>query len=254
MAAQISEAEEILDVLLVGFGPASLSLAIALHEAPNDIRVGVLERKPHFSWCGDDLPNCNLRMRTNLIQDLVSQRNPQSNFTFINYLWNTGTLVSYLNLGLLQPPRQVFSLYLKWCVKQIEELGWVSHGTNVHSIEPVKQNGKYINHWKVLASGHGGSKQTFLTKKVVVGVGSQAALPRELVVSGLQGRIQHSSRFGGVIPQIQQLRTSPVNVAIVGANCEAVEMLEHCQAIRKDITVTILLKDAAFRQTDANPL
>jgi L-ornithine N5-oxygenase len=254
MAAHTSRGNEILDVLCIGFGPASLSLAIALHEQPKDIKVRILDRKPHFSWRGNDFPNGILRMRTNLIHDLVSQRNPQSHFTFVNYLWHTGTLVSYLNLGLLHPPRCIFSLYLNWCARQIEELGWTQYGTEVNSIEPVFQNGRFINHWRVDTSISGGTSRSFLTKKVVIGVGSQAIVPRELIVSGLQGRIQHSARFGGALPQLQQMRASPLNIAIVGANCDAVEMIEHCQAIRNDVTVTILLEEAAFRQTDDNPL
>jgi len=254
MAAHASTDDEILDVLCIGFGPTSLSLAIALHEQPQPLKIRILDRKSQFAWRGDDLPNGALRMRTNLIHDLVSQRNPQSHFTFINYLWNTGTLVSYLNLGLLNPPRQIFSCYLNWCAKQIEELGWTQYNTEVKSIEPVLHEGNLIDRWRVVTFSHGTASKTYLAKRIIVGVGSQPALPRELLVPGLQGRIHHSARFGSAIPQLQQVRTSPLNVAIIGANCDAVEMIEHCQTMRPDVTVTILIEEAAFRQTDNNPL
>jgi L-ornithine N5-oxygenase len=108
------------DVVIVGFGPAALAQAIALFEQPvGPKNVLILEKSVGFSWRGKELPHGRTKMRTNLIQDLVTARNPKSEFTFVNYLWSTDNLVGYTNLGTINPPRQLFSMYLEWCAKKV---------------------------------------------------------------------------------------------------------------------------------------
>lgn len=114
--------EKCYDVVIVGFGPAALAQAIALYEQKGGPKnVLVLDRSTGFSWRGQDVPNSRARMRTNLMQDLVTARNPTSEFTFVNYLWATDNLVGYTNLGLINPPRQIFAMYLEWCAKKVRK-------------------------------------------------------------------------------------------------------------------------------------
>ena len=106
--------------MIVGFGPAALAQAVALYEqkgAPNNVLI--LDKSSRFSWRGKNLPNGRAKMRTNMMQDLVTIRNPTSEFTFVNYLWATENLVGYTNLGLINPPRQLFDMYLEWCAKKV---------------------------------------------------------------------------------------------------------------------------------------
>ena len=112
--------ERCYDVVIVGFGPASLAQAISLYEhrgGPKNVLI--LDKSNGFVWRGADLPNGRARMRTNMMQDLVTARNPTSEFTFVNYLWATDNLVGYTNLGLINPPRQLFGMYLDWCAKKV---------------------------------------------------------------------------------------------------------------------------------------
>jgi L-ornithine N5-oxygenase len=112
--------ENCYDVVIVGFGPAALAQAISLYEqraGPKNILI--MDKSTSFSWRGQDLPHGRAKMRTNLMQDLVTARNPTSEFTFINYLWATDNLVGFTNLGLINPPRQLFDMYLEWCAKKV---------------------------------------------------------------------------------------------------------------------------------------
>lgn len=113
--------ENCYDVVIVGFGPAALAQAISLYEHKGGRKnVLIMDKSTTgFSWRGSDLPHGRARMRTNLIQDLVTARNPTSEFTFINYLWVTNNLVGFTNLGLINPPRELFDMYLEWCAKKV---------------------------------------------------------------------------------------------------------------------------------------
>ena len=125
---------------MVGPSPAALAQAIALYEQRGGPRnVLALDKSTSFSWRGHDIPNDRARMRTNLMQDLVTSRDPTSEFTFVNYLFATDNLVGYTNLGLMNPPRQLFGMYLEWCAKKVftivhsvsrnENLTWTSSKT-----------------------------------------------------------------------------------------------------------------------------
>jgi L-ornithine N5-oxygenase len=114
------QGEPCFDVVIIGFGPAALAQAIALYEQRKATRnILIMDKSSGFSWRGRDLPNDRARMRTNLMQDLVTARNPTSEFTFVNYLWATENLVGYTNLGLMNPPRQLFGMYLEWCANKV---------------------------------------------------------------------------------------------------------------------------------------
>jgi L-ornithine N5-oxygenase len=245
------------DVVCIGFGPAALSVGIALHEQTQPLRVLFLERNSKFSWIGDRMPDDTISMRTTLLQDLVTQRNPLSRFTFINYLWSSDRLVAYTNLGLTHPPRLIFSQYLSWCAHQLEKLGWVQYGQEAVQIEPVKSNGEIVSLWRVrtkdLATG---AITSVLANNVITAVGTQPKSPKYLSGVDTDNRILHSMQFSDTLPRMRQWPCHCPKIAIIGENHEAVEIFEHCRslALQWDANVTLFTGNAAFRQTDVNPL
>ena len=99
--------DEVHDLICVGFGPASLAIAVALHDALEDgipnlrtvqPKVRFLERQQQFSWhAGMLLPGA--KMQISFLKDLATLRNPRSQFTFLNYLYTNSRLVQFSNLG-----------------------------------------------------------------------------------------------------------------------------------------------------------
>jgi len=249
MLAGSNEAHEI---VLVGFGPSTLSLAIAIYENSPSTKVLILEQKPRFSWT-HGLPNDRTRMRNTLIMDLVTPRNPKSEFTFVNYLWNTGTLVSYLNMDLLKPPRNIWSKYLDWCAQKIEALGWVRYESKVVSVQGAVSSRGAISDWRVNYRGFSGQMHSCTGKKIVLASGSNSLAPRTLAVSERPGRVLHSSSFTATLPQLRQFGEGRLRVAIIGANSDAVEILNHCMSLR-DAYTTIFTEDSSFSLRDNNPL
>ncbi|EAQ85528.1 hypothetical protein CHGG_09542 [Chaetomium globosum CBS 148.51] len=86
-----TDANSELDLVCVGFGPASVAIAVALHDSmeagkmAQAPKVLFLEKQPQFAWhAGMLLPGA--KMQISFVKDLASLRDPRSNFTFLNYL------------------------------------------------------------------------------------------------------------------------------------------------------------------------
>lgn len=83
------------DVVCIGFGPAAISLGIALKEDNPSTDIVFLEHAQQTDWSPlADLPG-NVRMGSNFLSDLVTLENPRSSFTFIRYLHQRKLLVGH---------------------------------------------------------------------------------------------------------------------------------------------------------------
>ncbi|KAH0300800.1 hypothetical protein KCU71_g11777, partial [Aureobasidium melanogenum] len=87
---QSTPQNDVHDVICIGFGPASLAIAVALHDAtkqtgkqPPQLRtqpkVAFLERQETFAWhAGMQIPGA--KMQISFIKDMATMRNPRSEF------------------------------------------------------------------------------------------------------------------------------------------------------------------------------
>jgi len=101
------------DVLGIGFGPSNLALAIALKEAEAPITAHFIDAAPDSVWQPGMLLIAS-DIQNNPLRDLVTPRNPKSHYTFTNYLFESGRLYDFLNLGILYPLRKDYSKYIQW--------------------------------------------------------------------------------------------------------------------------------------------
>lgn len=247
--------EVVYDIAIVGFGPAALSLAVAFKESSQPLNIRIFERKPNFSWRGGESAAPGARMRTSLLQDLVTQRDPVSSFTFLNYLWSTGSLVDYTNLSLVNPPKSIFSHYLRWAASKLDESGWIQYDKEVHSITPVQPGDGEITTWSIASKDiKHGTITSVKAKQVVVAVGSQARLPALLINLKSHPSVFHAEQYQDVASQIQQRPREQFKVAILGADDEAVEIFEHLSSLNATLTTYLFPNQSTLRQTDNNPL
>jgi len=149
-----SSPDELLDLLCVGFGPASLAIAIALHDSvpassSNPPKALFLEKQSQFAWhAGMQLPGA--KMQISFLKDLATPRDPRSKFTFINYLFSQGRLNHFINLSTFLPTRIEYEDYLRWCAKHFEREGKVAYGMEVEGVSIGKRDadGK-VTSWEV---------------------------------------------------------------------------------------------------------
>src|SRR6266567_1738820 len=81
------------DLLGVGFGPANLSLVIALQEDSPRTTAFFLEAERDPVWQGGMLLDGS-NMQNHPCRDLVTLRNPRSHYSFLNYLFEQGRFVA----------------------------------------------------------------------------------------------------------------------------------------------------------------
>lgn len=90
------------DLIGIGFGPSNVALAIALSE--HNARVGrqeavtahFFERQPAFGWHRGMLID-DATMQVSFLKDLVTLRDPSSEYTFLRYLQSRGRLIDFVN-------------------------------------------------------------------------------------------------------------------------------------------------------------
>ena len=203
------------DVVGVGFGPSNLALAIALAEhnagRAEPVTAHFLERQPKFGWHRGMLID-TATMQVSFLKDLVTMRNPTSEFSFLNYLHGAGRLVDFINHKNLFPLRIEFHDYFEWAAAKVDDV--VSYGTEVVSVRPV-YDGDEVAYFDVEAS----DGVSLRARNLVVGTGLRPQLP-EGVTTG--ERIWHNSELLHRVPGLRS--ADPKRFVVVGAGQSAAEV------------------------------
>jgi L-ornithine N5-oxygenase len=228
MTAEAGEQVPIHDVVGVGFGPSNLALAIALAEhnagSGEPVTAHFLERQPRFGWHRGMLID-TATMQVSFLKDLVTMRNPTSEFSFLNYLHASGRLVDFINHKNLFPLRVEFHDYFEWAAAKVDDV--VSYGTEVSSVKPV-HDGDQVAFFDVEIS----DGTCLRARNLVMGTGLRPQLP-EGITGG--ARVWHNSEL---LFRVESLRgTEPRRFVVVGAGQSAAEVaaLLHEQFPRAEV-------------------
>lgn len=255
--------EELHDLLCVGFGPASLAIAIALHDAldpalrnpgtnPNfQPKICFLERQKQFAWhSGMLVPGS--RMQISFIKDLATLRDPRSSFTFLNYLHQKDRLIHFTNLGTFLPARMEFEDYMRWCADRFSDV--VSYGQEVTEVIPGKTdpNSSVVDYFTVLSRDiETGQTIARKARKVVIAIGGKAKMPQELPQDP---RIMHSSKYCTTLPAMLKNELDPYHIAVLGSGQSAAEIFHDLQKRYPNARTTLIMRDSAMRPSDDSPL
>jgi len=248
----IIDQEEPYDLICVGFGPASLSIAIALHDRGlgSSFRALYLEKQSSFAWhAGMLLPGS--RMQISFIKDLASLRDPRSHFTFINYLHQNNRLIHFTNLGIFLPLREEYNDYLSWCASHFDDS--VRYGETVHAVNPVRINGQdLVKMFEVQSTNASGVTQTRTARHVVVAVGGRPNIPA--VFPRNDKRIIHSSAYASTVSSILSDKGAPYKVAVVGAGQSAAEIYADLHSKYPNCHTRLIIRGQALKPSDDSPL
>lgn len=224
------------DILGIGFGPSNIAVAIALQERESNLSAHFIESGADSSWQpgmlldGSDIQN-------NPLRDLVTPRNPQSRYTFINYLKCENRLLDYLNLGLAYPFRKEYARYIAWVASFFKEQ--VSYNTPAQAISSDGDGG-----WLVSTP-----RGTIRARALLLGTGRSQNIPKEF--EGVTGsRVFHLCDY---LPKLAALGTDIRSIAVIGASQSAVEI--HLDLLNRfpNLNIHAVHRGFAMRQKDTSP-
>lgn len=248
------------DLVCVGFGPASLAVAVALHDTlasgqkllPDGSAPKILfiEKQARFAWhAGMLLPGA--KMQISFVKDLASLRDPRSEFTFLNYLHQNGRLVDFTNLGTFLPARLEYEDYLRWCSSSFEHL--VQFNQEVVSVTPANTTGKSVRTFTIQSlDAKTGQTHSYRGRNVLIATGGQPSFPKSFPLK--HPNIIHSSQYAYKVPQVLPKRNAQYRVAVVGAGQSAAEIFSNIQTLYPNSQTWLVMRPEFLRPSDDSPL
>jgi L-ornithine N5-oxygenase len=257
---------ELHDLVCVGFGPASLAIAVALHDSLDSRlghgeslplggripKVAFLEKQSGFAWHAGMLLE-GAKMQISFIKDMATLRNPRSVFTFLNYLHVKDRLVQFTNLDTFLPQRVEFEDYLKWCAGWFEDV--VQYSQDVVEVKPqtYSQDGHTVDSFAVISRNILTQELTVRrARHVVIAAGGRPSIPQPFPYS--HPRILHSSQYAHQSPRVLSDRQARYHIAVIGGGQSAAEIFNNLHVTYPNAKTRLILKGAALRPSDDSPL
>ncbi|KAJ2991154.1 hypothetical protein HDV02_003936 [Globomyces sp. JEL0801] len=239
---------DIYDVLTVGFGPAGLSIAIALDACKDhNLKVGFIEKQKEFKWHGGMLLD-NAVMRISFMKDLATLRDPTSPFTFLNYLHKNNLLVDFINVGSMNPFRVQYDQYLRWVAVHFEELCF--YDEEVIKVEPVLKDSEIVQMVDVTSRTSSGEYIVRRTRNLIIAAGGKPNIPAQFLNQDnlyKSEKIIHSSQF-----LTSPLTKKAVKAAVIGAGQSAAENFNELSQNEQN-SVSLVFRDRCLRCVDDSP-
>ncbi|MFZ4298998.1 lysine N(6)-hydroxylase/L-ornithine N(5)-oxygenase family protein [Streptomyces cinereoruber] len=240
------DAPPIHDLIGIGFGPSNVAMAIALSEhnasvgREDAVTAHFFERQPRFGWHRGMLID-DATMQVSFLKDLVTLRNPSSEYTFLRYLQSRGRLIDFVNHKNLFPLRVEFHDYFEWAAAKVDDM--VSYGHEVVSVEPVVRDG-VIEYLDVTARS-GTETVVHRARNLVVGTGLRPLMP-EGVERG--DRVWHNSELLARVDGLEG--TDPARFVVVGAGQSAAENVAYLHRRFPDAEICAVFSRYGYSPAD----
>ncbi|WP_073969685.1 lysine N(6)-hydroxylase/L-ornithine N(5)-oxygenase family protein [Streptomyces sp. CB02460] len=244
--ARPGDAAPVHDLIGIGFGPSNVAMAIAIseHNARSGTREAVtaqfFEQQPAFGWHRGMLID-DATMQVSFLKDLVTLRNPASEFSFLCYLKSKGRLIDFINHKNLFPLRVEFHDYFEWAASQVDDL--VSYDHEVVGVTQVVEDGvvEYLD--VTVRSGEG--LTVHRARNLVIGTGL-----RPLVPEGIERgeRVWHNSELLTRVGELDG--TSPSRFVVVGAGQSAAENVAYLHRRFPDAEICAVFSRYGYSPAD----
>jgi len=207
------------DIVGVGVGPSNLALATAVAEH-GGLKAKFFDEKHSFAWHPNMLIE-NAEMQVSFLKDIVTMRNPQSAYSFINYLFSKNRLAEFINLKHFYPSRIEYNDYLCWVANQLKN--YIQFGVKVINIEPHGPKPYKIFKISYFDSVNNNAQIVF-AKAVVIATGGSVKLPEFITPDMLGPTMCHSSNY---LKTIKPFKDTPLlrrHLCVVGGGQSAAEI------------------------------
>ncbi|MFG2294328.1 lysine N(6)-hydroxylase/L-ornithine N(5)-oxygenase family protein [Streptomyces sp. NPDC048603] len=244
--ALADDAPLIHDLIGIGFGPSNVAMAIALSEhnagvaREEAVTAHFFERQPQFGWHRGMLID-DATMQVSFLKDLVTLRNPASEYSFLCYLQSRGRLLDFVNHKNLFPLRVEFHDYFEWAAAKVDDM--VSYGCEVVAVRPVVEDG-VVQYLDVTARS-GGELVTHRARNLVVGTGLRPRMPEGVERTE---RVWHNSDLLARVGELEG--TDPARFIVVGAGQSAAENVAFLHRTFPDAEVCAVFSRYGYSPAD----
>lgn len=233
-------AEDHFNVLGIGFGPANLSLAIALEEAGSGLRARFLEAQADPVWQGGMMLNGS-NIQNHPCRDLVSLRNPRSRYSFLNFLFENDRLIEHLNLPAEFPLRKEYAQYIRWVTGQFSHM--VDLSCRAERVVLAEHGG--LPCYQVTTSGG----RAVRADSLVMAPGRAPYLPPPFD-QVRSPRVFHLTEY---LYRLGELGAPPGRVAVIGGSQSAVELTLDLARRFPGAEVVTYMRTFGLRLKDTSP-
>lgn len=210
------------ELLAIGAGPSNLALAVALEELAPDLADNslMIERRPAVEWQpGLLLPWA--KSQVSFLKDLVTIRNPSSEFSFLNYLYTVGRLDDFINMASFIPYRVEISEYFAWVANSLSRVR-VQLNCACTAIEPQTGADGTLTGWRTLLD----DGSVISSRYLVLGIGRDPYTP-PVFAAVPANRLVHSTSYRPAVAGLD--KDFPYRLAVVGSAQSAAEMYRALQ-------------------------
>ncbi|MVU82413.1 SidA/IucD/PvdA family monooxygenase [Nocardia sp. ET3-3] len=232
------------DMIGIGFGPANIALAVALEELQPRVRPLFLEARERVVWQPEMLL-AGADTQNNPVRDLVTPRNPRSKYSFLNFLFEQGRMLEYLNLGVEFPLRKEYSQYIAWVASHFADR--VEYAAAVDSVEVATLPDGAEGYRVRLASG-----DFRLARTVVLAPGRTPYVPAPFDrVDSV--RVAHLTRYAGTVARFGGELARGGRVAVIGSSQSAVELTLDLARRFPEAEIVTVTRGFGPRMKDVSP-
>ena len=243
--------EETLDFIGLGFGPSHLALAIAAEEKAQRMNVKFnaiyLDAKEDFTWHSGMLMD-DSQLQVAFLKDLITMINPQSYFTFINYLHKHDRLHEFINLRTFYPTRLEYNDYYRWVANHFRDD--VRYGSKITKVSPdVKQDGSVSRLMVTVEKMDTGMKETYYTSNLSIALGGEPHIPKGVQITHGK-RICHSTNTVHCLNKSFSDIAGSYHFVIVGSGQTAADIMYHLINHYPNARITVAIRGFAFKPQD----
>lgn len=238
-----------MDLAGIGFGPSNLALAIYARETAAPLRCLFFERGAEVRWhSGMQLPGA--RMQISFLKDLVTLRNPASEYSFLQYLTARRRLEHFVNLGQFRPTRLEYEDYLRWVAADFADQ--VRYHTAVRRVLPADELGGRLSLLRLeLEDTRTGQRSYICARNVVYAGGGLPRMPAQ--VAACPPQVVHASQFEPHFPAAFADHARPYVFTVAGGGQSAGEVVDYLLGRYPQATVHLVITGYALRPTDNSP-
>ncbi|WP_104477850.1 SidA/IucD/PvdA family monooxygenase [Actinokineospora auranticolor] len=236
----------------IGFGPSNLALAIAVREhnertpdAP--VRAVFLERQAAFGWHRGMLID-DATMQVSFLKDLVTMRDPASDFSFLCYLRDRDRLAEFINHKTMFPLRTEFHDYFEWAAARVSDQ--VRYGAEVVAVRPVEVDGE-TEFFDVLYRDPEAPDEAVTSvraRNIVIATGLRPKLPEDAVTTD---RVWHNIELMHRVGALA--KSDPHRVLVVGSGQSGAETVAELHTALPRAQVCAVFSRYGYAPADDSP-